>query len=789
MADVSVKMGVSGISQFKQGMKDAQSSVKTLNEALKLNENQLKLNGDKEQYLQNKTALLKKAIAEQTNAVKQGAAALQAMTKNGVDPASKAYQDMERSVYKAQNELVDLQVQLQQVGDESQNTAEKTDQLANSLGGLNKKVSLEQVIGGIDKITTGLENAGKKAIQLGETIWTNVMDAAKWADDSMTMALMYGIDMDTYLRVEKLVQNGLDTSVDAILKSQTKLKRGIGSGSDSIMQTMKELGLTMQMVNIYGEHFEQLATYDPTEMFWRAGQAIMELGDEYEQEAKAQELFGKSWRELIPLFTQYHSQEEFSKALEDVNVVSEEEVSVLADLNDKVSKLKGNFDTLETKVMAGLAPALTAGAEAISTLLDKVLQYLDTPEGKQMLDDMSTAVSGLFTDLSNIDPEQVVAGFTGVFDTVVGGLQWLTENKDAVIHGMEAIVAGWGALKLTGGVLTLAKLIDGIKGLTMTGAADGAAAGAAWGGEFASAVLKAAPWLVGLYTMLNPAETGNNDLFANGKLTPEGWADVYENPDSWIHETALEVGELFGDLGNILNDANAINAMARYRNGGTLEAMIAELQALGYVLKVAEELPVAETSGGGTLGRAEGPIIHKRRNGETVIDHTDYEGPLMVIEPVAPMDLAERMGPITKDARKQLQTIIEDLNEEETAALFDPLVLPAEVEVPEDSAEKIAEDVGTVTIPGRVIVEDMSDEEMEALFGSHANGLWSVPFDGYMAMLHKGERVMPAREVASRSFSSNLYVESMYMNNGTDANGLAAAMAAAQKRTMAGFGS
>ena len=92
---------------------------------------------------------------------------------------------------------------------------------------------------------------------------------------------------------------------------------------------------------------------------------------------------------------------------------------------------------------------------------------------------------------------------------------------------MEAIVAGWGALKLTGGVLTLAKLIDGIKGLTMTGAADGAAAGAAWGGEFASAVLKAAPWLVGLYTMLNPAETGNNDLFANGKLTPEGWADVY----------------------------------------------------------------------------------------------------------------------------------------------------------------------------------------------------------------------------------------------------------------------
>ena len=71
----------------------------------------------------------------------------------------------------------------------------------------------------------------------------------------------------------------------------------------------------------------------------------------------------------------------------------------------------------------------------------------------------------------------------------------------------------------------------------------------------------------------------------------------------------------------------------------------------------------------------------------------------------------------------------------------------------------------------------------------HANGLPLVPYDGYLARLHKGERVVPAREVQSRSYNSNLYVESMYMNNGTDAAGLAAAMAAAQRRTMSGFGS
>ena len=75
--------------------------------------------------------------------------------------------------------------------------------------------------------------------------------------------------------------------------------------------------------------------------------------------------------------------------------------------------------------------------------------------------------------------------------------------------------------------------------------------------------------------------------------------------------------------------------------------------------------------------------------------------------------------------------------------------------------------------------------------GEHgfANGIWSVPYNGFPAILHKGERVVPAREVNNSSFNSNLYVEKMYMNNGTDAQGLAAAMAAAQRRRMSGYGS
>ena len=71
----------------------------------------------------------------------------------------------------------------------------------------------------------------------------------------------------------------------------------------------------------------------------------------------------------------------------------------------------------------------------------------------------------------------------------------------------------------------------------------------------------------------------------------------------------------------------------------------------------------------------------------------------------------------------------------------------------------------------------------------HANGLPFVPYDGFLARLHKGERVMTAREVGSRSFSSNLYVENMNMGGGMDADALAAAIAGRNQRMMAGYGS
>jgi len=126
-----------------------------------------------------------------------------------------------------------------------------------------------------------------------------------------------------------------------------------------------------------------------------------------------------------------------------------------------------------------------------------------------------------------------------------GNQNWLDKNKETLGGVLTTIVGGWAMAKITGGALTVVQLVSGIRSLSAGAAAAsaGAAAGASWGGAFASAVAAAAPWLVGLYTLLNPSDgkdaLGDNTLYnKDGTIKKEGEAAL--NPDgSFKGEAAL----------------------------------------------------------------------------------------------------------------------------------------------------------------------------------------------------------------------------------------------------------
>ena len=718
----NVKMGAD-ISSFKSGIAAAKSEVKTLDQQMKMLDATLKAEGKSEQTLAMQTQTLNQRMAAQKNMANQAEAALKAMTKAGVDPASEAYQKMARDMLVAQTGMMETQAALNDLGNGAIQAAGGVEQLETGLNGISKKISLDQVISGIGRITDGLENAAKKAVSLGESLFENIMNAARWADDTATMAMMYGIDLDTYQRMQKLVVNGMDTSVEAILKSQSKLKKGIGDSSKTTMEALEELGIkTQAWGQISGQSGPSLITRDTVDLFWEAGQAIMKLNDA-EQESKAQALFGKSWHELVPLFSQFKNAEEFSEALKSVNVNSEEEVNNLATLNDKMGELRGNLDTISREILAQFAPGLISLSDSMNSLLTSVMDYLKTEEGQAALKSMSDSFSSLFDGLKNISAEDVIEKFRSVFDGIVSGFKWISENGNTLLSILEGIGAFWAGLKVSEGVLTLVKVIDGLKGLL--GAGGAAAAGGGLGTGLST-------WLMG--GVSNVAGLLGNAALQNEVPGIGDWLMNQTDVGMWLRGTKTP-GETWNEFTENFEKNKSTFAQDWQDN-----------------------------------------VLYKffKENVENTVKFWDQfwkgNGPIYT--------------PETAEEANWLPSYMKDIKP----------VVEVQPEAPEGSAADIAAQIGTVTVYVEPIVGDpvnnTDKRRRNGLSGipGYANGIQFVP-DTRLAWLHPGETVTPARQVTSRNYSSNLYIEKMIMNNGTDARGLADEIAAAQRRQAGGFGS
>ena len=694
------------ISSFKSGIDAAKSEVKTLNQQMKMLDATIKAEGKSEQTLAQQTQTLNSRLAAQKSIANQAEAALKTMTDNGVDAASEAYQKMARELLAAQTGMKETEAALKELGSGAENAAEGADKLETGLKGITKKISLDQVISGISKISDGLKNAGKHAVNLGESLFNAVMDKARLADDNATMAMMYGIDLDTYLKMQGLVASGMDTSVEAILKAQTKLNKGIGDSK--AQETLKELKITMSTLEDTGDGILEFVRKDPEKLFWEIGNAIMAMGDAYDKEAAAQSVFGRSWKELVPLFKEYKSLEEYQKALNGVQVISEESNESLAGMADSFDKLHQKMNTLTTEILAQFAPGLTSLADSLSGLLSEVLDYLDTPEGKEQLSEMAESFNSLFDGLKDISAEDAVTTFKDVFEKIVSGLQWISEHGPEIKTGMLAVGGLWVGLEVAEGALILVKIIEGIKGITASGAAtSGAAAGAAWGAAFANAVMAAAPWLIGLYTMLNPSGTATdvNDSITAGGFIQQGAIDFWNNnPDNW-QKRLLAVGNRYGNMSELMANKEALNII--------LDPSISEEDVFA---KLEEQL------------------------GVTPIE--------VEIDPVAPGDAAQ-------DLASQIGTV-------EVPVVFVP--------VNGDSIKRPRTPQSMGTIPG------------------HANGLPFVPYDGYLALLHQGERVMTATENRHYTYNSHNYFGNVNLNNGQDVENLCDRIDVHNRRQQAGYG-
>ena len=378
-------------SQFKKGMAEAQASVKTLDAELKLSEAQFKATGDAEKYAAEQAALLQQKLNAQKEAAKNAEQMFLNLAKRGVAPTSQEYQRMAQKMLNAQAAVATTQAELNKLNTKQETAAGSAKTLADEVGNIGKNVSLQNITDGLSKITDGMEKAYRTAVRLGKTVMRSMMDATGWADDVQTRAIQYGTDAETIQKMDRVAAY-IDTDVDTIISAKDRMSRN--------RENLAELlGISSDGRNV-------------DDVFWEAGEAIMNLGEDMDKSDYAMKIFGKGWRELLPLFTA--GREEYESLMESQDVLSNEQVEALAKADDEIQKVQSEIANLKREFWA--------------------------------------EHSG----------------------TVIELLEWVVSNKDAVVAALTAIAGAFAALKTAETAANIMKIVNGLKGLTGGSAANAA---------------------------------------------------------------------------------------------------------------------------------------------------------------------------------------------------------------------------------------------------------------------------------------------------------------------------
>ena len=469
MADINARIRLDGEAQFRRQINDAKTAVSGLDNQLKLAEAQFESTGDKQELMRTKTELLNQKLDAQQHAVTAAKAALQQCANQGLDPASAKVQEWKGKLAQAETQVIEITREIdnnkegldrtgrayestgrsaESMGGQLHGADEKAEDLSETLRGVDRGISWQNVSDAIGRINEAIDRGIRKAIQLGRAMWSMTEDATVWADDLITRSAQMGIDTQT-LQQWDYAARFIDVDVNTIVAARNKLRSSAGSDA------LTELGV---------ESYDAAGNLrDATDVMWDTMEALSQIENSEEREAKAQELFGKSFMTLLPLIEA--GRDTWESVASSAPLVSEDNISKLGAANDAIEDLNANLDATRNNLLAQLAPAMTTIAGKLTEALQALGEYLESEEGQQKLQQFSDAVVNLATNLLTVDWGQAVDVASSALTAVTDALQWIVDNQRLVMDALEVIAGAriWGMI--SSAAANVGKLANGVRGL------------------------------------------------------------------------------------------------------------------------------------------------------------------------------------------------------------------------------------------------------------------------------------------------------------------------------------
>lgn len=447
--EIKSTLRLEGEQQFRQAMNQAAAAVKALNAEEKAAAAQFKATGDAETYKAEQTRILTEKMEEQRKAVAAAEEAMKQLSEKGFSKNDRVMQQWRTKLANAQTALAGTQQKLNglsgTLGQTSQafdNSGQAAADYSAQLDAIGKSVSVQGVVDSVGKITDSVEHAASRVKNLGKKIIDLEKEAGNWADNALTEASKAGVDVETW-QAWQYASEVIDTSASDIQAATDTMNGKLLKENKDVVKSLNGIGVAITSAS--GE------ARDGSAVFWDTIDALHAMDDVTERNNRAQQIFGSSYRNLIPLIEKGRHAWEGAVEQGKKYALPKDQVEILGEMDDAFTDLESSLNRTKLEVLSSLAPIFTDVASAMSTAVTAFNEFLQTEEGQQMMEDLGKSVGDLvkaFIGENGEGFQTLVEGAKGAVRGLTDALKWLADNKDLVVTALGVIGGAFLGIKV-----------------------------------------------------------------------------------------------------------------------------------------------------------------------------------------------------------------------------------------------------------------------------------------------------------------------------------------------------
>ena len=381
---LGAKFVLDGEKEYKQAISELNTGNATLRTEMQKLQAEYKGSSESTEFLTKKGELLNRQLLQQQDKVQTLREAVANAAKQ-YGEADQRTQKWQQQLNKAEAEEYNLRNQIDETNQAMESQDKKMEGLGDTVNALGQKFGVQlpkelttamnsmegfsagtvAVIGVVAAAVAGVIEAVKK---LGEI----TIEVAADVDETLSQSVITGVPAEL-LQAWDYAAPLIDVDVGTITDSMTKLEKSMDSardGNTAMQESFASLGVSVTDAD--GN------LRDAQEVFYEAIDALGQIENATERDAKSMEIFGKSAKELNPLIVAgsgaLNEYAEEAKALG--FVLDEYQLAKLGEVDDAYQKLQMTIEANRKQMAADFAPAARDAINLFSDAVQKAGEYL-----------------------------------------------------------------------------------------------------------------------------------------------------------------------------------------------------------------------------------------------------------------------------------------------------------------------------------------------------------------------------------------------------------------------------